>query len=86
MLGHGPGCRPLVELVNHRGLKCLVQLSAWLIDLITATSIMRHVKAFVQVVGPQRMPTSPKDLDPRTWYHKVSIWTSHFLNLIGKPP
>jgi len=56
ILGHGPGCRPLVDLVNHR-----------------ATSVMRHVKAFIQVLGPQRMPTSPKDPDPRTWYHKCSL-------------
>ena len=35
-------------------------------------SVMRSVKAFIQVLGPQRMPTSPKDAEVRAWYHKVS--------------
>jgi len=56
LIGHGPGCRPLVELVNRR-----------------AGSVTRSVKAFIQVLGLQRMPTFPSGDDARPWYQKCSL-------------
>lgn len=41
------------------------------------TTVMRSVKAFIQVLGPQRMPTSPDDADARAWYHKVLSLSTH---------
>jgi len=45
------------------------------VDLVNqrSTWVMRSVKAFIQVLGPQRMPTSPKDAEARAWYHKCSL-------------
>ncbi|KAF8973205.1 histone deacetylase complex protein [Flammula alnicola] len=57
LIGHGPGCKPLIDLVNRR-----------------AVSVTKYVKAFIQVVGLQKMPSFPLDVeDARTWYQKCSL-------------
>ncbi|KIK09100.1 hypothetical protein K443DRAFT_671597 [Laccaria amethystina LaAM-08-1] len=57
-IGHGPGCQPLVELVDRRAL-----------------SVIKSVKAFVQIVGPQIQPTAPQSSsdEVRAWYKKHSL-------------
>ncbi|KAF8200755.1 histone deacetylase complex protein [Pholiota molesta] len=57
LIGHGPGCKPLVDLVNSR-----------------AIGVTKSVKVFIQVMGLQKMPSSPQDNeDVRTWYQKCSL-------------
>ncbi|KAH9481512.1 Histone deacetylase clr3 [Psilocybe cubensis] len=57
LIGHGPGCKPLVDLLNRR-----------------TTSVTKSAKAIIQVVGSQRMPSYPSDVDDaRPWYQKSSL-------------
>ncbi|KIM40068.1 hypothetical protein M413DRAFT_446225 [Hebeloma cylindrosporum] len=57
LIGHGPGCRPLIDLVNRR-----------------AITVTKFVKAFIQVVGLQKMPSFPADVDDvRVWYQNCSL-------------
>jgi histone deacetylase 6 len=57
LIGHGPGCRPLIDLVNRR-----------------AMTVTKFVKAFIQVIGLQKMPSFPADLeDARVWYQNCSL-------------
>ena len=49
------------------------------------TSVRRSVKAFIQVLGPQRMPTSPKDPETREWYQKVSVYGQILVQLTNEP-
>ncbi|TFK44766.1 histone deacetylase complex protein [Crucibulum laeve] len=57
LIGHGPGCRSLVDLMNRR-----------------AVSIMKSVKAVIQVVGRQKAPKAPSDSEELgAWYRKHSL-------------
>jgi len=57
LIGHGPGCKPLIDLVNRR-----------------VTSVTKSVKAIVQVIGPQKSPSFPLDIeDARNWYEQCSL-------------
>lgn len=71
LIGHGPGCRPLIDLVNRRG----NLIPFWVIFdwHHPAKSVTKFVKAFIQVVGLQKMPSFPADVeDVRVWYQNVS--------------
>lgn len=40
-----------------------------------ATGVTKVVKAFIQVMGLQKMPLFPHDIeDARAWYQKVSLY------------
>ncbi|KAF8806401.1 histone deacetylase complex protein [Phlegmacium glaucopus] len=57
LIGHGPGCKPLIDLVNRR-----------------VTSVTKSAKAIVQVMGPQKSPSFPSDIeDARNWYERCSL-------------
>ncbi|KDR75830.1 hypothetical protein GALMADRAFT_97752 [Galerina marginata CBS 339.88] len=57
LIGHGPGCKPLIDLVNKR-----------------VVTIKKSVKAIIQVLGAQRNPTVPVDVEgARPWYEKCSL-------------
>ncbi|KAF9450410.1 histone deacetylase complex protein [Macrolepiota fuliginosa MF-IS2] len=57
LIGHGPGCQALVNLMDKR-----------------SAGIVKCVKAVIQVVGPQKMPTVPMSSDTiRDWYRKHSF-------------
>ncbi|KAF4621405.1 hypothetical protein D9613_000736 [Agrocybe pediades] len=50
-IGHGPGCKPLIDLASRR-----------------ASSVVRTVKAVIQVLGLQKLPSVPSDVDDA---HKI---------------
>ncbi|KAF7376214.1 Histone deacetylase complex protein [Mycena sanguinolenta] len=56
LVGHGPGCQYLMDLVDLR-----------------STSVMKCVKAIVQVVGPWPLRPPKNALDLRDWYKTVSF-------------
>ncbi|THG92620.1 hypothetical protein EW026_g8342 [Hermanssonia centrifuga] len=56
LIGHGPGCQNLMDLLNQR-----------------TVSVMRSVRAVVQVVGNYNIPATPRDADElRNWYYQHS--------------
>ncbi|KAF8897049.1 histone deacetylase complex protein [Gymnopilus junonius] len=73
LIGHGPGCRSLIHLVNKR-----------------TVSVTKSVKAFIQVVGAQRNPSIPANVDnARAWYERVSLSivpSSHPILVPSKKP
>jgi histone deacetylase 6 len=74
-IGHGPGCQPLVELVDRRGMFITgFQPEDVSLTLMQALSVIKSVKAFVQIVGPQIQPTAPQSSsdEVRAWYKKAN--------------
>ncbi|PSR81152.1 hypothetical protein PHLCEN_2v6487 [Hermanssonia centrifuga] len=56
LIGHGPGCQNLMDLLNQR-----------------TVSVMKSVRAVVQVVGNYNIPATPRDADElRNWYYQHS--------------
>ena len=79
-IGHGPGCQPLVELVDRRGMFITnFQPENVPLTLMQALSVIKSVKAFVQIVGPQIQPTAPQPSSDeiRAWYKKANglLWS-----------
>ncbi|KAG6832626.1 hypothetical protein H0H92_014462 [Tricholoma furcatifolium] len=57
LIGHGPGSRPIMDLLERR-----------------TASVMKSVKAVVQIVGHSTLPATPKYMDDLTeWYRKNSF-------------
>ncbi|KAF8070511.1 histone deacetylase complex protein [Lyophyllum atratum] len=57
IIGHGPGSRPIMELLERR-----------------TASVMKTVRAIIQIVGHSTVPATPKYADDVTeWYRKNSF-------------
>ncbi|KAF7315593.1 hypothetical protein MIND_00074700 [Mycena indigotica] len=56
LIGHGPACSAIVDLINHR-----------------STSVMKCVKAIVQVVGYSNLRTTKNNFELREWFRTRSL-------------
>ena len=74
LIGHGPGCAPVMSLIQQRGeyplsLSCICALGH---ISSAASSVMKTVCGVVQVVGLHTIPATPRDMaELRTWYYDV---------------
>ena len=76
LIGHGPGCAPVMSLIQQRGMSTFPCARGLHIDrsCIAATSVMKTVKGVVQVVGHHNVPYTPRDMEVlRQWYYDASF-------------
>jgi histone deacetylase 6 len=77
LIGHGPGCQPLMELLDRRSASPPLPVSAYRLIFSAAAHIVKYVKVVIQIVGHSKIPLVPKRSEElRTWYYKVLIWVT----------
>ena len=63
LIGHGPGAQHIMEFLHRRcesSFNSLSQLAGLLTTKYKAVSVMRSVKAIVQIVGHSSVPATPR--------------------------
>lgn len=72
IIGHGPGSQHVMDLLERRCMSSPSPPNDSMLNAYQAVSVMRMVKAVVQIVGHSAIPVTPRNSDDLTeWYRKV---------------